>query len=92
MTPIVEAKLAATPGEQEPKPKRVQVATAGRYKVRKGDSVGGIARRFGVSQKALMAANGLRNPKQLKAGQVLKVPAKRRSAAEDVLAGKPARG
>jgi len=88
----VEAKLAATPGEQEPKPKRVQVATAGRYKVRKGDSVGGIARRFGVSQKALMAANGLRNPKQLKAGQVLKVPAKRRSAAEDVLAGKPARG
>lgn len=89
-TQEVEKRLAATPGEREPK--RAQVATAGRYKVRKGDSVSGIARRFGVSQKALMTANGLRNPKHLKAGQVLKVPAKRRSATEDVLAKTPTRG
>lgn len=87
-----EKKLAATPGETEPTPKRARVATAGRYKVKKGDSLSAIARRFGVSQKDLMATNGLRSPKHLKAGQILKVPAKRRSAAEDVLARSPTRG
>ncbi|HVP28685.1 MAG TPA: transglycosylase SLT domain-containing protein [Myxococcota bacterium] len=84
-TKSAEAVLASTPADVEPKTKRVAVASAGaRYRVKQGDSLGSLARRFGVSEEALMAANGLRHPRQLKVGQVLKVPAaKRRSAAQD---------
>lgn len=91
-TQTAEVRLASTPGETEAKPKPAQVASGGRYKVQKGDSVGAIARRFGVSKEALMAANGLRNAHELKVGQVLKVPTKRRSTAEEVLARSRARG
>lgn len=50
------------------------VASAGSYKVRSGDTLGGIASRHGTSAQALMAANGIRNPRALKVGQTLKVP------------------
>jgi membrane-bound lytic murein transglycosylase D len=46
----------------------------GRYKVRRGDALSVIARRFGVSQSELTRANGLRNRNSLQVGQVLKIP------------------
>jgi membrane-bound lytic murein transglycosylase D len=46
----------------------------GRYKVRRGDALSVIARRFGVSQSELTRANGLRNRNSLRVGQVLKIP------------------
>ncbi|MEQ8369071.1 MAG: peptidoglycan DD-metalloendopeptidase family protein [Alphaproteobacteria bacterium] len=42
--------------------------------VRSGDTVYALARRFGVSQRALIEANGLRPPFRLSAGQSLTVP------------------
>jgi membrane-bound lytic murein transglycosylase D len=45
------------------------------HKVRRGDTLGGIAARYGTSSKTLMALNGIKNPKGLKAGQMLKVRA-----------------
>lgn len=44
------------------------------YTVQPGDSAFLIARRFGVPQDALLAANGIANPSRVYAGQVLTIP------------------
>ena len=46
------------------------------YTVCRGDSLWAISRKFGVSQKTLLAANGLRSGKYLKVGQKLYIPDK----------------
>ena len=50
------------------------------YRVRRGDTPFGIARRLGVPVKSLMAANGWKNPRRLQIGQVVRVPAMRAQA------------
>jgi membrane-bound lytic murein transglycosylase D len=50
--------------------------TKARYhKVRRGETLGSIARKYGTNTKSLMALNGIKNPKSLRAGQNLKVRA-----------------
>jgi LysM repeat protein len=44
------------------------------YKVRKGDTLSGIAKHFHVSVNSLARANGIKNPNQIFAGQVLCIP------------------
>ena len=44
------------------------------YCVQWGDTLYSIARRFGVTIDAIVAANGLANPNQIRAGQVLIIP------------------
>lgn len=44
------------------------------YKVRNGDTLGGISARFNLSIEELMKANGLTDPHSLQVGQVLKIP------------------
>ncbi len=46
----------------------------GSYQVQRGDTLGKIARLFGTSVNALMAANNLRNPNHVRKGTVLTVP------------------
>lgn len=46
------------------------------YSVKKGDSVAIIAKKFSITSKELMAANGLTDARKLKAGKVLKIPGK----------------
>jgi membrane-bound lytic murein transglycosylase D len=46
----------------------------GVYKVRRGDNLFAIARRFGVSADDVVAENGLRNRNQLEVGQKLRIP------------------
>ncbi|MCK6508490.1 LysM peptidoglycan-binding domain-containing protein [Myxococcota bacterium] len=48
--------------------------TAGSYTVRSGDTLFGIAQRFGTTVPALQQANGITNPNQIQAGQVLTLP------------------
>jgi membrane-bound lytic murein transglycosylase D len=46
----------------------------GLYRVRRGDNVDLIARRFGVSVGDLVAANRIRNKNRIQVGQVLQIP------------------
>ena len=46
----------------------------GTYRVRRGDTISIIARRFGVSQTELVSANGLRNRHHIAVGQRLTIP------------------
>ncbi len=45
-----------------------------RHKVRKGETLSVIARRYDTSIKALMRTNGISNARRLRAGKVLKIP------------------
>jgi murein DD-endopeptidase MepM/ murein hydrolase activator NlpD len=49
-------------------------ASAGTYTVQWGDTLGGIARKLGVSVDDLSAANHIADPNRIRAGQVLSVP------------------
>jgi membrane-bound lytic murein transglycosylase D len=60
------ASASAPEPEPEPEPERVKVAS--------GDTLSSIARRAGVDAKALAAANGIRNPRSLRPGQLLELP------------------
>jgi membrane-bound lytic murein transglycosylase D len=66
---------------------RVPKGTAGRFRtalakiprynthqVRRGETVSKIAGRYGVSANALMAENGIRDPRRLAVGKVLRIP------------------
>jgi membrane-bound lytic murein transglycosylase D len=50
-------------------------AKAGVYTVRKGDTLHGIAQRFGVSAREIASLNGITRPNQIRPGQILHVPA-----------------
>lgn len=58
---------------QKPQPPRV---AAQRYTIRKGDTLAGIATRFGVSVSALAHVNHLRNLNLIYPGEVLTIPSK----------------
>lgn len=45
------------------------------YKVREGDTLGAIAKKFGVNVAGIASANKLEDPDDLREGQVLRIPA-----------------
>ena len=46
-----------------------------RHRVRRGETLAGIARRYRVSLRSLAAVNGIRNPHRVRAGLALRIPA-----------------
>ena len=67
----VAAAVQALPEFKRPLP------SATMHRVRSGETLGAIARRYGVSVRAIVAANGLRNAHRLRRGQVLRIPTRR---------------
>ena len=53
----------------------VKLASANRYRIRRGDSLSTIARKHGTSVTALRRANGM-SGSRIRAGQTLKIPAR----------------
>ena len=52
-----------------------EITNTGRYyTVRAGDTIWGIAQRFGSSVNAIAAANGIKNPNLIYAGEVFLIP------------------
>ena len=81
--PPVRRAAVEPPGERTPTPATATAtAPAGRqgaggevvHVVRNGESVHRIARKYGVSVAAVAAANGLRRPDLIHAGQRLRIP------------------
>lgn len=58
----------------EPSPDLTPDASPQTYTVQRGDSIGRIAARFGVTPEAIIALNELRNPNRILPGQVLLIP------------------
>ena len=59
-----------------PAPERVRpAAAASAHVVQRGETLSSIARRYGVSASALASANGVSDPRSLRAGQRLRIPA-----------------
>jgi len=69
-------------GSSAPAPPSAAVSSSQTtYVVKSGDTVYRIAARFGISTTALMNANGLTNPRDLRLGQVLTIPGAYRGSA-----------
>ncbi|MFC5050209.1 LysM peptidoglycan-binding domain-containing protein [Rubritalea spongiae] len=69
------APKAVVVEESSSKAKAVVVAAGSTYKVQPGDSVWRISNKYKVSQDALMRLNGMSNPRELRSGMTLKIPA-----------------
>jgi LysM repeat protein len=63
---------SAPPPPPQPPPPKSETT----YTVQGGDTLFRIARKFGVSVDALVQANTIADPRRIKPGQVLKIPAK----------------
>ncbi|MDR1353694.1 MAG: M23 family metallopeptidase [Treponema sp.] len=79
--------IGVTPGENDmvlaglvtgvPEPSeysRAQMLFNTSYTVRQGDTIGQIARNFGLSQDTILSVNNIRNARLLQIGQQLKIP------------------
>lgn len=83
-------KLKIPAGTQNPEPSKSEKPADGEiYTVKKGDALSIIARRHGVSVKALKSANNLSSD-NIRVGQKLVIPAKKADAKKDLPAKKEA--
>lgn len=78
---IKESRPPAPP-ERERKTKVVK------YKVKRGDTLASISKKFGTSSKSLLSANGLKSEAQVTEGKILKIPVKQQEKATQVASGK----
>jgi len=77
---VVEALYAQIPEEERSHEQMHEKTASGYYRVREGDSMWSISRRFGVSIQELMAINGIDDPRRLRPGQLLLVVAETKLA------------
>ena len=70
VTPTPTPTASATP---TPSPS-ASSASAKTYKVKSGDTLSGIAKRFNTTTRILMDLNGITDPNKIRVGQVLKLP------------------
>ena len=71
---IRAGQVLVLPGVAPVNVRREDPPDDGIYRVRRGDTVSIIARRFGTSEEKLVALNGLRDRNRIAVGQRLKIP------------------
>lgn len=57
-----------------PTPQETPAATSQTYTIQRGDTLSSIARQFGTTVDALVAANGIADPSIIRVGQILIIP------------------
>ncbi len=67
------SSVNVTPDDAKAPTKGASVPSGGTYRVKSGDNLGSIAAKYHVTVKQLMQWNGIRDPRKLRAGQLLKV-------------------
>ncbi|MCX6375209.1 MAG: LysM peptidoglycan-binding domain-containing protein, partial [Armatimonadetes bacterium] len=72
--PVLVAKAESDIETPKCPPSATRADSAEVYVVRPGDSLGRLARKFGVSVKTLVALNDIEDPSLIKIGQKLRVP------------------
>jgi len=77
---VILAKLNQIPDWCPPPVRTAYKRTTVTHRVRKGENLSTIARRYGTSVKSIMLANGLKSTRYIKVGWRLKVPVRRRYA------------
>jgi LysM repeat protein len=71
-TLVIVTPTPGTPIPQTPTPRAAQTT----YVVQPGDSLSGIAAKFGITQQELQQANNIDDPDSIYAGQELIIPAR----------------
>src|SRR5699024_2161619 len=79
-------KKPSAPAKPKPKPKP-KPANTSTYKVKSGDTLSGIAQKFGTTAKNLQNLNGISNPNKIYAGQTLKVTSSAKTSTYKVKSG-----
>ncbi len=74
-TPLSQPPAVVGPAGANPVGLNPASAGATAYVVEDGDTLSGIASKFGISTRSLAAANGISDPNTLKPGQQLLIPA-----------------
>jgi membrane-bound lytic murein transglycosylase D len=69
-------------------PERERKTRVVKYKVKSGDTVASISKKFGTSSKSLLSANGLKSEAQVTEGKILKIPVKQQEKGTQVASGK----
>jgi LysM repeat protein len=85
-SPAFKPTYTPPPPVHKPAPAAAATAVGDTYVVQKGDSLGLIAKRYGVSAADLASANSITDPNRVRIGQKLKIP----SASSAPSASKPA--
>jgi len=73
--------------KQKSEPSAAPVSTAVYHRIRKGETLSKIAKRYGTSTKAIMGANSIHRRNYMVAGNILKIPVKH-SVKERIYASK----
>ncbi|MEZ5410318.1 MAG: LysM peptidoglycan-binding domain-containing protein [Acidimicrobiales bacterium] len=74
-TPLSQPPAVVGPAGNTPAALSPAAAGATAYVVEDGDTLSGIASKFGISTRSVAAANGISDPNTLKPGQQLMIPA-----------------
>jgi len=77
--PITKENQGYASGKSKQKSEKIKIASSGQYKVKKGETILMIARRYEISSAQIKEINNLKTDKIL-VGQILKLPQKKTSA------------
>jgi len=91
--PPAAAAVAVSPPKSSSKslaPPPKVASSVGRHTVKKGETVRGLASRFGLSEKEFMRRNNLKDPTKLRAGAVVTYPMGAEADTAEAFAGTPA--
>jgi membrane-bound lytic murein transglycosylase D len=80
--PITRENQGYASSKSRQKNDKIKIASSGRYKVKKGETLSMISRRFAISSVEIKELNNLKKDK-ISAGQILKLPQKKTNASSE---------